>query len=198
MLVFWKEKLIFFAMTKTGSTSLEGALAVRATVILRNPPTLKHTPVHRYERVLKPFFETGGLRDLSSVAVIRHPVSWLGSWYRYRARNDLRGKPNSTAEVSFDTFVEEYCKPDPADFAKVGYPAKFLEHADGTVGVDHLFQYEQMDKAAAFFSERLSTTLRLPQKNVSPRMELSLSPGIEARLKQTFPDYYNLWEQARK
>ena len=198
MLVFWKEKLIFFAMTKTGSTSIEGALAVRATVILRNPPTLKHTPVHRYERVLKPFFESGGLRDLAGVSLIRHPVSWLGSWYRYRARDELRGKPNSTADFSFDDFVTEYCRPDPAPFAKVGYPAKFLEHADGSVGVHHLFQYEQMDKVATFFGERLNTTVDLPYKNVSPSPDISLSADVERQLEATHADYYALWESARK
>lgn len=198
MLVFWKEKLVFLAMAKTGTTALEGALAPKATMVVRDPPILKHTPVYRYNRFVRPFLEKGGSDDLETMAVIRHPVSWLGSWYRYRGRDDLKGHPNSTAEVSFDEFVDEYSKGKPAQFADVGSPSKFLRKGDGTLGVDHLFQYEQMDRAIAFLEARLDTTITLNQLNVSPKQDLTLSPRIEAKLERKCADFYELWEMGRK
>ena len=40
MLVFWKENLVFLAVPKTGTTAIEGALAPRASMVLRDPPIL--------------------------------------------------------------------------------------------------------------------------------------------------------------
>jgi len=120
MLVFWKEKLVFLAVAKTGTTALEGALAPRAALVVRDPPILKHTPIYRYNRFLRPYLEKGGADDLETTALVRHPVSWLGSWYKYRGRDDLKGHQNSTADVSFDEFVDEYTKGRPAPFANVG------------------------------------------------------------------------------
>lgn len=198
MLVFWKEKLVFLAVAKTGTTALEGALAPKAAMIVRDPPILKHTPVYRYNRFLRPYLEKGGADDLETMAVVRHPVSWLGSWYRYRARDDLKGHPNSTAQVSFDTFVDEYTKGKPAEFANVGSPSKFLRTGDGEIGVDHLFQYEQMDKVIGFFEQRLQTKVELSRKNVSPAMELTLSPKTQAKLERKCADFYALWEAGHR
>ena len=40
--------------------------------------------------------------------MIREPVSWLSSWYRYRLREEIAGRPNSTRGRSFDEFVAEW------------------------------------------------------------------------------------------
>jgi len=63
MLVFWAEKLVFLAVPKTGTTAIEGALAPRASMVLRDPPQLKHSPVYRYKRFLQPLFAQGGGQD---------------------------------------------------------------------------------------------------------------------------------------
>ena len=39
------------------------------------------------------------------VALMREPVDWLGSWYRYRQRDGMARPQNSTREISFDAFV---------------------------------------------------------------------------------------------
>jgi len=33
---------------------------------------------------------------------MREPISWLGSWYRFRQRPHLDGRPASTKDMSFD------------------------------------------------------------------------------------------------
>src|SRR6056297_1441342 len=96
MLVFWQENLVLLSIPKTGSTALEAALAPRASLVLRDPPEIKHAPCYRYKRFLKPLFKQVGDKEPELMAIVRHPVDWLGSWYRYRTRPDLIGHPNST------------------------------------------------------------------------------------------------------
>jgi hypothetical protein len=88
------------------------------------------------------------------VAVMREPVDWLGSWYRYRRRDTLSGHPNSTANLSFDAFVSAYCHGDPPPFARVGSQAKFLEPQRNGTRVTHLFRYEDRQGLRGFL-ERL-------------------------------------------
>ena len=194
LLVFWNEALVFLAVPKTGTTAIEGALAPRAAMVLRDPPHLKHSPVYRYRRFLAPFFAQAGGQEMETMAVVRHPVDWLGSWYRYRYRDDLIGHPNSTRGISFDDFVGEYVKGKPAAFAAVGSQAKFLNTPDGTVGVDHLFRYDAQPRLIAFLQNRLNVRLELPQLNVSPRMELTLSAPMRDKLERKCADEFVVWE----
>ena len=194
MLVFWKENLVLLAVPKTGSTALEAALAPRASMVLRDPPQLKHAPCYRYKRFLRPFFVQAGGQTPEVMAIVRHPVDWLGSWYRYRSRDDLNGHENSTRGVSFDEFVLEYCKGSPAAFAQVGSQEKFLRINDGDIGADHLFRYEAWDKITAFLEGRLAINLTLQRKNVSPAMDLRLSDDVLARLHHKRAGEFNIWD----
>lgn len=198
MLVFWKERLVFLAVPKTGTTAIEGALAPRAAMVLRDPPHLKHSPVYRYRRFLAPFFEKAGGQEMETVAVIRHPVDWLSSWYRYRRRDDLVGGPNSTRGMTFDAFVDEYSKGRPAPFAAVGSQAKFVSDAEGEIAVDHLFRYEELDRLIGFLSERLAVRIDLPRLNVSPALDVSLTPRTEAKLRRKCAAEFDVWEAAGK
>ena len=199
MLVFWAEKLVMLAVPKTGTTALQAALAPRASIVLRDPPQLKHSPVARYRRFLQPMFaQGGGQADMETFAMVRDPVDWLGSWYRYRHRDDLAGHPNSTRNISFDDFVLEYCKGKPAAFANVGSQAKFLTLGDKSIGVTHLYRYEAMGNALVFLSARLNMPeIPLKQKNVSPVMDLTLSPDIAAHLRSKRAAEFAVWEQGQ-
>jgi len=198
MLVFWKENLVLMAVPKTGSTALEGALAPRASLVLRDPPELKHAPCYRYKRFLKPLFKQIGGQDPELMAVVRNPIDWLGSWYRYRTRPDLIGHENSTRDISFDEFVLEYCKGVPAPFANVGSQNKFLRINDGEIGAQHLFQYEQWDKVIDYLEKRLDMKIATKQKNQSPPMALTLSAKVEAKLKDKRAAEFAVWELGRR
>ena len=197
MLVFWREKLVFFATPKTGTTALEGTMAPRASLILRDPPDLKHIPVYRFHSLMGPLLSKArSLNDLESVAMVRHPVDWLSSWYRYRHRDTLAGRPNSTRGMSFDDFVREYCKAKPAVPAAVGSQATFLAGEDGNLGVTHLFRYEAMPKLVAFMKERLSAHFSPRKLNVSPRLDISLAPEVRRLLEREAAAEFAVWEQA--
>jgi len=196
MLVFWEERLVFLAVPKTGTTAIEGALAPRASMVLRDPPILKHAPLYRYRRFVEPFLLKAGDVTLDTLAVVRHPVDWLGSWYRYRNRDQLVGHPNSTRGVTFDDFVDEYCKGAPAKFADVGSQAKFMTVGPKQKPITHLYRYEQQDRLIRFLEERLSTTIDLKQLNVSPTIPTPLAPGTEEKFRRKRPEEFELWEQA--
>ncbi|MBW7920743.1 MAG: gamma-glutamyl kinase [Rubellimicrobium sp.] len=195
MLVFWKERLVMLAVPKTGTTALEEALSPRADLVFRNPPVVKHTPLYRYRRFLAPYLAATGAGDLETVALVRAPVDWLGSWWRYRSRADVAGQDNSTAGISFDDFVREYCKRDPAPFAQVGSQARFLHDAGGAP-VTHLFRYEDQPRFLAFLASRLGPLPDMPRVNVSPARLIALSPGVERRLRDKRADEFALWDGA--
>lgn len=196
MLVFWNEKLVFLAVPKTGTTAIEGALAPHAAVKIIDPPVLKHAPLYRYDRYLRPYFEEVGGQKLETLAVVREPIDWLASWYRYRGRSDLAGHANSTASISFDEFVLGYLRDKRPAFAEVGSQAKFLAGANATTAVDHVFKYENQDQLLGFLEERLGVKITLRRQNESPPREIDLSPGIEKRLRRKMEAEFAVWEAA--
>lgn len=177
-MVFIKEKLVFFATPKTASTSIELALGTSCDIRISKIPNAKHTPYRKYQRLLEPFIMTLTRDEPDSVAVIREPVDWLGSWFRYRSRDELKGSSNSTAGISFDDFVAAYLSDTPPEYARVGSQAKFMSDKDGHVGMSHLFRYEDMDGLVRFLQNRLGKQFTLGLANQSPAAELTLSPDL--------------------
>jgi hypothetical protein len=165
-------------------------------MVITNPPELKHAPVYRYNRFFRPMFERACKRDdMELLAVMREPVSWLSSWYRYRRRDSMRGHPNATHDVSFEEFVQEYMKGDrKAPFANVGSQAKFLEPRPNGVQVDHLFRYEDQPKLIAFLEDRLEQKITLERRNSSPALPLDLSEATMAKLRRKCAAEFELYE----
>lgn len=196
MLVFPNEKLVLFAVPKTGTTALHAALAPRAGIVLRDPPGLKHAPVRRYRRFIAPLLAAAGSEEFETVAVVRHPTDWLGSWFRYRQRPALDGQRNSTAGMSFDAFADGWCQAEPPPPSQVGSQATFVGFRDGAAAVDHLFRYEEQDDFLRFLEGRLGALPKLERRNVSPAMDLSLSDPVAARVREVRAADFATWEAA--
>ncbi len=194
MLVFSKQRLVLLSVPKTGTTALEGALAPHASIVVNAPPELKHAPVFRYNRFFRQMIERFIGEDAEIVAVMREPVSWLGSWYRYRQRASLDGQAKSTRGISFDDFVTAYCQGDTPSFAQVGSQAKFLEPQRNGTRVTHLFRYEDQIGLRAFLEERLATSIETSWQNQSPSMPLDLSSETEAKLRRKHAEDFILWQ----
>lgn len=194
MLVFFKERLAFLSVPKTGTTAYQTALAGRADMVISDPPLLKHAPVYRYNRFIRPMFLNVCDAEMELMAVMRHPVSWLSSWYRYRQRPFMKDKPNNTHGISFDDFVLAYMKGKRPGFAEVGSQLKFLERQPNGTGITHLFRYEDQPRLQRFLEDRLDVTLSLARENVSPAIEVTLSPEIEERFRRKFAEEFELYE----
>lgn len=193
MLVFSKARLVLLSVPKTGSTAYEAALAPLAAIVVSSPPELKHAPVFRYNRFFRPMIDRFFEGRFDVVAVMREPLDWLGSWYRYRQRPEMTGHPNSTQGLNFDDFVLAYCASDQPEFARVGSQAKFLEPQRNGTCVTHLFRYEDQAGLQRFLEMRLGINVAPERLNRSPEVPLSLSPTVEARVRRNFADEFSLW-----
>ncbi|MEL7098605.1 MAG: gamma-glutamyl kinase [Pseudomonadota bacterium] len=194
MLIFFKERLAFLSVPKTGTTAYESALRPHADMVISEPPLLKHAPVYRYNRFVRPMFLKVCDVELELMAVMREPVSWLGSWWRYRQRSFMDGKPNSTKGVSFDDFVLAYMKGKRPPFAEVGSQFKFLEAQPNGTAITHLFRYEDQPRLKGFLEDRIGVTFETARENVSPAGEAVLSADVEARFRRKFAEEFALYD----
>lgn len=193
MLVFWDQRLAFLATPKTGSTAIEFALESLSSLVVQRPPVLKHTTAQRFHRFLGPFLNVAsGGHDFEVVALMREPRDWLGSWYRYRQRDESVEPGRSTSKMTFDTFVQGWCAQEQPDFAKVGSQAKFLESKNGK-GVDRIFRYEDIAAFTEFLEDRLGCEILLPRMNVSPAGATELSAQTTALLHKVGAREFDLY-----
>ncbi|WP_347309745.1 hypothetical protein [Defluviimonas sp. SAOS-178_SWC] len=196
MLVFWKQRLVYLATPKTGTTAIEAALEPLASVVIQRPPELKHTSVHRYWRFLAPYLELAADEDFMVVAVMREPIDWLGSWYRYRQRISGVHPDRSTSGMSFNNFIEGYLSDPQPEYANVGWQSRFLVPEKGP-GVDRLFRYDDMGSLVGFLEDRLDCEITLPRLNVSPEGSTDLDPALEARLREACVKDFALYDSLR-
>ena len=193
-MVFFEERLAFLSVPKTGSTAYQAVLRHRADLVVMEPPELKHATVQVYNRFFRPMYTRICDTDLELIAVMRHPVSWLGSWWRYRQRPDMKNPSNATHGISFDDFVLAYLKGKKPGYANVGSQAKFLKTQNNGVGVTHLFRYEDQDALKSFLNNRLGLNIQTERLNVSPDVPLQLSSHIEEKYRQKCSEEFEMYE----
>ena len=192
MLVFWEQRLAILATPKTGSTAIEASLDSLAALSIQRPPVLKHTNVARFHRFVGPYLAAAAGGPFTVVALMREPRDWLGSWYRYRSRDDIPDDAKSTQGMSFDSFVQAWCRTPRPAFADVGSQARFLKGADG-VGADKVFRYENIDSFISFLEDRLDFQIILPRLNVSPKAPLDLTDETVSKLHAAAADDFALY-----
>lgn len=194
MMIFFKERLVYLAVPKTGTSAIERALASHASAVFRDPPGMKHTNALGFERKFRALFERGNLPALQTMAVMREPLEWLGSWFRYRRRPALAGHPNSTAEVNFDQFLEAYLSDDQPPFANIGSQGRFLTDQSGDLLVNHIFSYADFATVKAFLKERLSRNVDLDTVNKSPEAILAAAPSLLEELRRQYALDFEIYE----
>lgn len=183
MLIFWDAGLVLLATPKTGTQALEAALAPAADMVFRHPPKIKHMTCTWARQVLPRLLTPEEFGRFEFVAVMREPVDWLGSWYRYRQRDDLIGKKNSTLGMDFSTFLSGYLTDPQPPWARIGQQWRLLRDGEDRVGVDHLFAYEDMAGLVGFLEARLERDITLDRVNVSPPGVLEIAEDLRAPLK---------------
>jgi hypothetical protein len=203
MIFLHKAKLVILSQPKTGTTALELALAARASIVCNKPPELKHMSYGSFMRDVAPLIAAqAGLdrSDYEVVAVMREPEDWLGSWYRYRTRDELRRPDNPraakfTGHISFDQFVADVCRPEPEQppHAAIRTPSWVALSGPDTLGVDRLFSYAALDGFFDYVGERTGKPFETRAANVSPKMDLSLLPERRQALTRHFAFDFELY-----
>ncbi|MGB0497885.1 MAG: gamma-glutamyl kinase [Rubricella sp.] len=185
--------IAILAMTKTGTTALEEALAPHCDIVITGPPPLKHMPLRRFDRRIRPLLEKEN-RRIETACLFREPIDWLGSWYRYRARDTIPDRSKSTAGMSFEAFVEAYLQDEPPAYARVGRPARFVSRHDGRPGIDHLYRYEAFGAFCQVLQDRFRVRIMTERRNVSPAGALSLSAALRSRAERFLAAEYEIYE----
>lgn len=195
MLFLQAAKLVILSQPKTGSVALDLALRYRADWVITRPDKLKHMRYEYFlERMAPILEETGNLSraDYRVISIMRDPVDWMGSLYRYNSRetwaNAAARAANYTGDMTFDTFVLNACNrvSAPPNSGKKGGPCGVALAADGTVGVDLLYPYEDLSGLYQLLEARTGSPVTTERRNVSPERPLTLS----AEVRQLFLEKY--------
>jgi hypothetical protein len=182
MLIFWESRLVFLATPKAGSTAVEAALEALANVAVQRPAVLKHADLRTYRRHIEPWLHSATGDRFTTVALMREPIDWLRSWYRFRLRDDNEDPDHAMTGIHFAEFAAGYARPDGMAAAQIGTQSEFL--TDDQDRVDRIFRYEDMETFTHFLEDQLDCALSLPRVNVPPAVDVSLDQNQEASLRK--------------
>lgn len=192
MLIFWNPRLAFLATPKAGSSAVEAALEPLACAAMLRPAALKHTGLPQWRAHVAPWLGQVAGAPFSSVALMREPVDWLRSWYRFRLRDDQDDPDHVVQGMSFADFARAYADPGGAVRRQTGSQTAFL--TDGAARVDHIFRYEEMPAFIAWLEDRLGCAIDLPRVNVPPPVEVGLTPAEETALRAAMAEDLRLYD----
>lgn len=178
MLIFWEARLVFLATPKAGSTAVEAALEGLANLSVQRPSELKHANFSTYRRFIEPWLQSSTGDRFTTVALMREPIDWLRSWYRFRLRDDIEDPAHEMVGVSFPEFSRRYASGDLQ--TEIGSQAHFL--TDDTAKADRIFRYEEIGRFTDFLEDRLDCAISLPRINVPPAVDVTLSDADEDSL----------------
>lgn len=185
---------VWLAMPKCASTSAERVLEHEALLVLRNE--LKHTNYRSFQNRVRLTLALHWEREAyETVCLFREPIEWLESWWRYRARPDLEGKPQWTGNQTFETWLRRYLDDDPG-LRGLGRQSRFVAYEGAELGIDRIFRFESPEVWQGWLSQRVGRELDFPRRNWSKPRELSLDPGLrrdaEAKLAPEYDIYAHL------
>lgn len=193
MIVNLDAKLAYLAMTKCGSTAFENAIKHVSHICYSGHPSVTHMIALRYNDVIADYLNFIGANDVETTSVIRYPVSWLESWWRYRNKAEFATSEQRTDDITFDTFVNQYVDGGPI-YDDIWSQAKFLSDNHDNLIVDHIFRYEEFEKLQTFWEARLGTSLTVEQFNVSQERTTYIAATTLRRFETTFPRDFEIWE----
>ncbi|MBA4490078.1 sulfotransferase family 2 domain-containing protein [Paracoccus sp. S1E-3] len=186
MLIFWDQRLVFLATPKAGSTAVEVALEPLASLAVQRPPEMKHADAARFHRHIHPWLSEMTADHFTTVALMREPVEWLRSWYRFYLRDEQDSETPDNSR--FEDFVRLYLAHPESVTQGIGTQSAFLTGGDAPV--DRIFRYEDMAAFTHFLDEWLDCAINLPRINVPPSADVTLSSATEAELRLALaPDF---------
>ncbi|KEO51742.1 hypothetical protein [Thioclava pacifica] len=195
MLIFWKQRLAFLATPKAGSSAVEAALEPLAELAVTRPPELKHVSGLDFRTHFAPFLSAQAGAPFTTIALMREPIDWLRSWYRFRLFDVGANGPEVSPSCSFEQFARDfisYPRPEIADFPT---QSEFLCDGSGTPLVDRIFPYERIGDFVHYLEDQLDFAITLPRVNVPPAADVGLSAATEEALRDTMAPDIALYAQ---
>ena len=197
MLIGVRKRFVFIADSKTASTSIEHSLVGHAEIQRGGGPQRKHI----YLRDALPeydflFDRDGyGIESFFTFGVMRDPVSWIQSWYRYRCGNKVESP--LPAGMSFGEF---WALNDWNRTMLQGVPrlqSYFFTDKAGAPIVDYIIPYSQLAGHFATICEGLGIKTPLQSKNVSKvkSHEIAIAPELAEEMQTFYAEDYALMAQ---
>lgn len=194
MLISIRKRFIFIANSKTGSTTIEGALTKHAEINRAGSPKRKHIV---WKNVLK---EYSFLLDNPAYApetflrfgVLREPASWVLSWYNYRRYTKDGGIP---PRMPFEEFwrLED-------DWVKNKMQMDHFKDEDGECRFDLLVPLPKLQKFLPDLLKAFKATARTPKKKNKSRGRITIDKipqdlidEINDYFKEDY-DAYHFWD----
>jgi hypothetical protein len=179
-----KKGIGFICIPKCGSTTVERFMRPSCDFSLSGNPQLKHIRYEQVQANIWPLLAQLHLKVPYTFAVMREPVSWVESWYRFRARDEL-APPNHpqhhnyTGHITFSEYVEAVLQPKPPSYARIHSQFYYVRNKAGAVGVDKIIPLEQVGVAVPALLAKHGITVAKPKErlNVSEVRETTTLPN---------------------
>lgn len=168
---------VLLSNRKCGSTALERAYRPHAEFKVLGTPRWKHLGYRTFKEIFGDFFERNGCEVF---VVAREPRDLLMSWYRYRTREALRGEPQFTGDIPFETFFREWSLETPPPRAAVEDQSAFLLDAAGALPPVRYYRYRDIPALVRRLNALVGREVEVPAANVSPAMAVALDPALAA------------------
>lgn len=199
MLISTKKKFVFLSNYKCASTSIESVLKEHCELILTGPK-FKHLPIDKFNKYIKPLLETMGFYDFETYCIVRDPIDYVFSWYRYRQRDELKKVKSIryTGDVTFDQFVKEVCSEDSAPYSILGDPPEnqhlFVGYKNGKFKVDNVYTLDNIKLFSKDMYDKFDIDIDIPNKNVSSKREFDLSDESWVLFEETFKNDIQMYK----
>ena len=197
MLIGLQHRFIFVANTKSASTAIESALRPHAEIHHGGTPARKHIALRCALKEYADLFARPGMEaeKFFKFGVMREPIDWIGSWFRYRKRKDAR---NSLPPAM--SFAEFWARGDwnvtRRDGRRNLQREKFTA-ADGTVLADVILPYHGLAEQFPVLCAHLGMRAALARHNVSPKpaATVEIPPPLREELHAFYAEDYALFER---
>lgn len=193
MLIAVKKRFVFVANSKTASTSIDKALMSECEIYRGGSPKNKHISlrhaIKQYDFLFgRPKFAPS---TFFKFGIIREPLSWVQSWYRYRL-----GNGSIDAGMTFQTFWEEKAGP-AARGGKRMKQSNFFTTVNGDLLIDYLIPYEDLAAQFEKVGSQLGVKTTLPHKNKSTVDKIAdpISDELIADIRTTLATDFDLYDR---
>ena len=184
MIIDLDRKFLFIANLRTGSTSLQKALSADADIVIAKTRYGKHLGVAAIEERFRWIFQYRKAGEMFVFGVMRDPLDYLTSLYRFHKADAFRDQRHSTANINFDEFLETWV---PTSWQTRPQIQRFLspESAFETVTV---WNFRNIERNFVLFRDRLGIDGALPHVNRSraSRAPIALSERRRAEIAEAY------------
>jgi hypothetical protein len=189
---------------KCASTSIESVVKKYSTIKFGGEPAIKHMSAQYFHDYVLPLHrKLMPTSSLESFCMMREPLEWVNSWYRYRSREALSNPQhpnhaNYTGNISFEGFVEALTSENPPAYADIKNQSYYIKLRDGRVGVDKIFPMERIEEVANYLSGMIDEEIEIPMKNVSPDRDKVLPTALYEKFKEFYREDYELYRRVQE